>query len=77
MNLSFAAAENLFNSSFYLCVLNFEFNVCVFPAVNLEYAEVICDEPECMKYFSNAKCLRAHVCLFTSMSSAKYAVVHS
>ncbi|XP_068637251.1 transcription factor IIIA-like [Aristolochia californica] len=29
--------------------------------VKLDFTEAICSEPNCMEYFSNAECLRAHV----------------
>ena len=38
-------------------VINFWYLWC---AVKLEYTEVICCEPGCMKFFSNTECLKAH-----------------
>ena len=32
----------------------------VFLAVKLNYTEVVCCEPGCMKMFTNVECLRAH-----------------
>ncbi|KAG6529934.1 hypothetical protein ZIOFF_012151 [Zingiber officinale] len=33
----------------------------VFVTVKLEYVEVVCNEPGCMKTFTNAECLKAHI----------------
>jgi hypothetical protein len=54
--------SNMYASAYYQRWWHFllwlTFDTC--GAVNLEYTEVICCEPGCMKFFSNVECLKAH-----------------
>lgn len=40
--------------------LNLSVFFVIFYAVKLDYVEVVCCEPGCMKMFTNVECLRAH-----------------
>lgn len=50
-----------FNKISEYCWHNFEQSLLFFSTVKLETIDVVCLEPGCMKHFTNAECLKAHV----------------